>query len=122
MNSKLILYFLLQFSSKNYGPKPSVSFWRSDVPKMPSLSVTCAAKQETVDKVIEIVRSQLAVGEDTTVTGESKFSELGADSLDTVEIVMELESNFNITVEEESATNILTINDAAEMIENLTTA
>jgi acyl carrier protein len=42
------------------------------------------AKKETVDKVCSIVKKQLAVPDGTPVTAESKFSELGADSLDTV--------------------------------------
>lgn len=42
------------------------------------------AKTETVDKVCEIVKKQLALGDDQVVNGESKFSALGADSLDTV--------------------------------------
>lgn len=42
------------------------------------------AKQETVEKVCQIVKKQLALEENSTVTGESKFSALGADSLDTV--------------------------------------
>ena len=42
------------------------------------------AKPETVDKVCEIVKKQLALADTTSVTGESKFSDLGADSLDTV--------------------------------------
>lgn len=42
------------------------------------------AKPETVEKVCEIVRKQLALPADSAVTGESKFSTLGADSLDTV--------------------------------------
>lgn len=42
------------------------------------------ATPETVDKVCNIVRKQLAVPENTAVTGESKFASLGADSLDTV--------------------------------------
>ncbi|KAF3330763.1 acyl carrier protein 1 [Carex littledalei] len=83
------------------------------------LRISCAAKQETVDKVCEIVRKQLAIPEDTTVTGESKFSELGADSLDTVEIVMGLEESFDISVDENSAQEIATVKDAAEMIDKL---
>src|SRR5574338_234193 len=67
-----------------------------------SLQICCAAKPETVDKVVEIVRKQLALAADSKVDGESKFSELGADSLDTVEIVMGLEEEFKISVEEES--------------------
>lgn len=42
------------------------------------------AKPETVNKVCEIVRKQLALPDDSAVTGESKFATLGADSLDTV--------------------------------------
>lgn len=42
------------------------------------------AKPETVNKVCEIVKKQLALSDDSTVTGESKFAALGADSLDTV--------------------------------------
>ncbi|KAK1277867.1 hypothetical protein QJS04_geneDACA003350 [Acorus gramineus] len=77
------------------------------------------AKPETVDKVCEIVKKQLALSDDSTVTGSSKFAELGADSLDTVEIVMGLEEEFGITVEEESAQSIATVQDAADLIEKL---
>lgn len=42
------------------------------------------AKPETVEKVCDIVKKQLALPEGLTVTGESKFTALGADSLDTV--------------------------------------
>ena len=51
---------------------------------MSELNVIGQAKPETVGKVCEIVRKQLAISSDKAVTGESKFSELGADSLDTV--------------------------------------
>ncbi|KAL6970329.1 acyl carrier protein [Sarracenia purpurea var. burkii] len=81
--------------------------------------VSCAAKPDTVDKVCEIVRKQLALPVDTPVTGDSKFADLGADSLDTVEIVMGLEEEFGISVEEESAQNITKVQDAADLIEKL---
>lgn len=42
------------------------------------------AKPETVQKVCEIVRKQLALSEETKLTPDSKFADLGADSLDTV--------------------------------------
>ena len=42
------------------------------------------AKPETVSKVVDIVKKQLALPDDRDVCGESKFSVLGADSLDTV--------------------------------------
>ncbi|KAM1038878.1 hypothetical protein ACFX13_034228 [Malus domestica] len=83
------------------------------------LRVSCAAKPDTVEKVSKIVKKQLALPDDSAVTGESKFSELGADSLDTVEIVMGLEEEFGISVEEESAQTIATVQDAADVIEKL---
>ncbi|XP_023875191.1 acyl carrier protein 1, chloroplastic [Quercus suber] len=81
--------------------------------------ISCAAKPETVTKVCEIVKKQLALPDDSAVTGESKFAALGADSLDTVEIVMGLEEEFGISVEEDSAQSIATVQDAADLIENL---
>ncbi|KAL9233265.1 hypothetical protein vseg_008286 [Gypsophila vaccaria] len=107
-------------TSKIYAVKPTVSFWRTNAPSMPALRVICAAaKPETVETVISVVKSQLALNEETAVSGESKFSDLGADSLDTVEIVMKLEEHFGITVNEDSAQTIITIDDAAELIEGL---
>uniref|UniRef100_K3Z9G0 Acyl carrier protein n=3 Tax=Setaria TaxID=4554 RepID=K3Z9G0_SETIT len=81
--------------------------------------ICCSAKKETVDKVCSIVKEQLALPDGTAITGESKFAELGADSLDTVEIVMGLEEAFNITVDETSAQDIATVQDAADLIEKL---
>lgn len=46
------------------------------------------AKPETMDKVCKIVRKQLALPDDSAVSGESKFSALGADSLDTVRLIL----------------------------------
>ncbi|PON91808.1 Acyl carrier protein [Trema orientale] len=81
--------------------------------------VSCAAKPETVQKVCDIVRKQLALPDETQLTPDSKFSALGADSLDTVEIVMSLEEEFGISVEEESSQNITTVQEAADLIEKL---
>ncbi|KAE8663150.1 Acyl carrier protein 1 [Hibiscus syriacus] len=106
---KLVSFMSQRRSSLSFGLRP-----------MPArLRISCAAKPETVDKVCEIVRKQLAVPSDKPVTGESKFAELGADSLDTVEIVMGLEEEFGITVEEDNAQNIATVLDAAELIDKL---
>ncbi|PNX89226.1 acyl carrier protein chloroplastic-like, partial [Trifolium pratense] len=52
-------------------------------PRGRRFQVVCAAKPETVQKVCDIVKKQLALPEGSDVTGESKFSTLGADSLDT---------------------------------------
>ena len=77
------------------------------------------AKAETVSKVMDIVKQQLALAADVGLTAESKFADLGADSLDTVEIVMALEEEFKITVEEDNAQNITTIQEAADLIDKL---
>ncbi|KAL6601668.1 hypothetical protein ACP70R_044888 [Stipagrostis hirtigluma subsp. patula] len=82
-------------------------------------AVCCAAKKETVDKVCDIVKQQLSLADDIDVSGSSKFTDLGADSLDTVEIVMALEEAFKITVEESSAQSIATVEDAADLIDQL---
>ncbi|KAB2599466.1 acyl carrier protein 1 [Pyrus ussuriensis x Pyrus communis] len=61
----------------------------------------------TITEVCGIVKKQLALAEDMDVSAGPKFSELGADSLDIVEIVMGLEEAFGITVEEENAQTLL---------------
>ncbi|WVY95362.1 hypothetical protein V8G54_034450 [Vigna mungo] len=100
------------------------SFGRKNVsfnlqPRQIRLQISCAAKAETVDKVCEIVKKQLAVAEGETVTAASTFQKLGADSLDTVEIVMALEEEFGISIEEERAQTIATVQQAADLIEDI---
>lgn len=68
------------------------------------------------DKVKEIVAEQLGV-EPEEVTLESSFIEdLGADSLDIVELVMALEEEFDIEIPDEDAEKISTVNDVVEYI------
>ncbi|CAE6124573.1 unnamed protein product [Arabidopsis arenosa] len=95
----------------------SFSLHRRSMPAR--LAVSCAVKQETVEKVSEIVKKQLSLTDDQKVTAGTKFTELGADSLDTVEIVMGLEEEFGITMAEERAKEIATVQQAAELIEEL---
>ncbi|KAI3862574.1 hypothetical protein MKX03_037678 [Papaver bracteatum] len=99
----------------------SVGWAKNGFPSLRSSSfrVSCAAKPETVQKVCEIVRKQLVLSPETELTPESKFSALGADSLDTVEIVMGLEEEFDISVEEDNSQNITTVQEAADLIESI---
>nr|CAB3457733.1 unnamed protein product [Digitaria exilis] len=97
--------------------KDNVAFRLQPVPQR--FAVCCPAKQETVDQVCDIVKKQLALADGTEVCGTSKFQDLGADSLDTVEIVMGLEEAFGISVEESSAQSIATVEDAANLIDEL---
>ncbi|TKY52168.1 Acyl carrier protein 1 [Spatholobus suberectus] len=115
----------LEFNS-TAGPRSSSisSYGRRNVsfslqPHSVRLRVSCAAKSETVEKVCKIVKNQLALPDDSKVTGESTFAALGADSLDTVEIVMGLEEEFGISVEEDSAQSISTVQEAADLIEEI---
>ncbi|WOK94723.1 hypothetical protein Cni_G03428 [Canna indica] len=108
------------FGSKTVSFSTRKSFSAGRLRSDPSrFQINCAAKAETLEKVVKIVKEQLALPEDAAITGESKFVDLGADSLDTVEIVMGLEEAFCISVEEENAQSIVTVQDAADLIEKL---
>jgi acyl carrier protein len=69
-------------------------------------------------RVKEIIVEQLGVNENE-VTPEAKFvDDLGADSLDLVELVMALEEEYNIEISDEDAEKILTVGDAIEYIKS----
>jgi acyl carrier protein len=69
------------------------------------------------DKVVAIIREQLGQDKDS-ITDETHFiNDLGADSLDTVELVMELEDEFGISISDEEAEKIQTVGDAVKYIE-----
>ena len=71
------------------------------------------------DEVKEVVVEQLNVSPDE-VKEDSKFSDdLGADSLDVVELVMSLEEKFDIEIPDEDAEKIATVADAITFIENI---
>ena len=73
---------------------------------------------EIGEQVKKIVVDHLGIDE-SKVTPESKFiDDLGADSLDTVELVMAFEEKFNIEIPDDAAETILTVQDAINFIEN----
>ena len=73
---------------------------------------------EHYDKVKEIVIDKLGI-EDKKITIEAKFIEdLGADSLDTVELIMQFEEEFNIEIPDEEAENLLSVGQAVDYISN----
>jgi acyl carrier protein len=72
---------------------------------------------EVLNKVVDIVCEQLSVNKDD-VNPESSFVEdLGADSLDTVELVMAFEEEFELEIPDDEAEKITTIQSAVEWIE-----
>lgn len=72
--------------------------------------------QDVEAKVKSIIVDKLGVDE-SEVTGEANFTnDLGADSLDTVELIMEFEKEFDISIPDEDAENIATVGDAVEYL------
>jgi acyl carrier protein len=68
-------------------------------------------------KVVGIIVDKLGV-EESEVTNEASFTnDLGADSLDTVELIMEFEKEFNISIPDEEAEKIETVGNAVSYIE-----
>ncbi len=69
------------------------------------------------DKIVEIIVEQLGVKPEEVTPEASFVDDLGADSLDTVELVMALEEEFGIEIPDEDAEKIQTVGDAARYIE-----
>ena len=69
-------------------------------------------------KVVEIIVDKLGVKESEVVPGASFTNHLGADSLDTVELIMEFEKEFDLKIPDEEAEKIATVGDAISYIEN----
>lgn len=73
-------------------------------------------KEEIFDKVKEVIVDQLNADEGDVTLEASFIDDLGADSLDIVELVMALEESFGISIPDEEAENIKTVADAVEYI------
>ncbi len=74
------------------------------------------SSEEVFEKVKEIIVEQLGV-EETAVTLEASFiDDLGADSLDIVELVMALEEEFDMEIPDADAEKVVTVNDVVEYI------
>lgn len=68
-------------------------------------------------KVVSIIVDKLGVEESEVVNEASFTNDLGADSLDTVELIMEFEKEFNLSIPDEDAEKIETVGDAIKYIE-----
>jgi acyl carrier protein len=74
----------------------------------------------TFDKVKKIIVEQLGVDESEVTPEASITDDLGADSLDQVELVMAFETEFNIDIPDEEAEKIKTVGDAVKRIDETT--
>ena len=71
---------------------------------------------EYYDKIKEIIIDKLGI-EDNKITMEAKFiDDLGADSLDTVELIMQFEEEFGIEIPDDDAENLLSVKQAVDYI------
>jgi len=71
---------------------------------------------ELADKITAIVVDKLGVAENSISPDASFTDDLGADSLDTVELIMEFEKEFDVSIPDEDAEKIATIGDAIEYL------
>ncbi len=73
--------------------------------------------KESVEKVKQIIAEQLGVDENEVTPSASFVDDLGADSLDQVELVMALEEAFDVEIPDEDAEKIRTVQDAIDYID-----
>jgi acyl carrier protein len=77
------------------------------------------SEQEVFDKVVDIVAEQMGVDKGEIQRETSFVNDLNADSLDTVELVMEFEDEFDMSIPDEEAEKIQTVGDAINFIMNV---
>jgi len=70
------------------------------------------------EKVVSIIVDKLGVNPEDVTETASFTNDLGADSLDTVELIMEFEKEFNVTIPDDQAEKISTVGDALKYIED----
>ena len=75
-----------------------------------------AAHQNIREKVLDIVCEQMGASRDKITNETSFINDLGADSLDTVELVMEIEDTFDLSIPDDAAEKIQTVGDAIKYI------
>ena len=76
------------------------------------------SKEQIAETVIAIIEERLGVSASDITLEKNIINDLGADSLDSVELIMSIEQKFDISIPEEAAENIKTVGDIVEYVEN----
>ena len=76
-------------------------------------------KEEIVKQVKDIIVDKLGVEESAVTESASFTNDLGADSLDTVELMMDFEKSFNLSIPDDQQENIQTVGDVVRLIEKM---
>lgn len=107
---RTFLLTLLALNASAFAPQPSF------VGRRAALSTSLFGIE---DKVKEIICSQLGVDADKVVPAATFVDDLGADSLDTVELIMAIEEEFDCEIPEEEAANISTVQEVIDYVSKL---
>jgi acyl carrier protein len=110
MMFKNTLLALLVASAAAFAPSPRVAFGVARSHTALSMSA------EVSDKVRQIIATQLGVDVEKVTPAATFVDDLGADSLDTVEIIMAIEEGFDVEIPEEDATNISTVQEVIDFL------
>ncbi len=73
---------------------------------------------DTMEKVVTLLSEQLGVNKDTINADSDVVKDLGADSIDVVQLLMAMEDEFGVTVTEDDAGNLKTVGDIVSLIDN----
>ena len=73
---------------------------------------------DTMEKVVTLLSEQLGVDKDKITADSDVVKDLGADSIDVVQLLMAMEDEFGVTVTEDDASNLKTVEDIVSLIDN----
>ena len=85
---------------------------------LPPTNIKTSYMSDIASRVKAIIVDKLGVDENEVVSEASFTNDLGADSLDTVELIMEFEKEFHIQIPDDQAENIATVGQAVQYIED----